>query len=91
MAGRLLDNTSSIARDSPPGLKYNNFGTVNIAGTAALHVGDLHKYEFPTLFGGLQALTSDAIDDAAINYRRSRASIQVSEEINDRTNALTAS
>lgn len=60
---------------------YNTYaapGSVNIVGNIYNHVFSGHQ--FPNLFGGLQALTSDTVDDAAYRYRKSRASIQVSQK-----------
>lgn len=87
------DVTFSNADDNArykPSSTSQNFGNVKFApGSSGIFGNVNNHYYSPALFGGLQALMSDAIDDAAINYRKSRASIQVSDEISDRTNALT--
>jgi len=88
-ANVVFSNADDNARYKPSSTSQN-FGNVKFApGSSGIFGNVNNHYYSPALFGGLQALTSDAIDDAAINYRKSRASIQVSDEISDRTNALT--
>jgi hypothetical protein len=74
-------SSSSTANDTRISIQQA-FGKVNIERDSTSYIGNVfNHYYSPALFGGLQALTSDVTDDAAIRYRQSRASNQVSEEI----------
>lgn len=54
-----------------------SFGVLNFVGNSFGNFGTIiHNYA-PTLLGGLQALSSDATDDAHIQYRISRSTSQV--------------
>lgn len=65
----------------------HDYSTINLSGSGTVVIGDVYHTPYetkqpyaPTLFGSLQAVDFDAADDAAIKYRRSRASIAVSKE-----------
>lgn len=84
-ADALFGSAFNNARHEPPDTQQN-FGNIQFTQSSQGVFGNVYNYHTPALFGGLQALTSDATDDAAIEYRRSRASVQVNEETIDRTN-----
>lgn len=75
----LFGSAVNSARHEPPDTQQN-FGNIQFKHGSHGIFGNVYNYHTPALFGELQALTSDATDDAAIEYRRSPfALIQVEE------------
>lgn len=75
-----LGTIANDARYDPPNIQQN-FGSVQIQKGATSVFGNVNYFHTPALFGGLQALTMDGTNKTAAEYRKSRASIQVSDNL----------
>lgn len=78
-----LGTVANDARYDPPDIQQN-FGSVQIQKGANSVFGTINNFHSPALLGGLQALTMDGTNKTAAEYRKSRASIQVSDQICNR-------
>ena len=81
---RTSRNNVTIGNNHFDGTATNFLGNLlNFAGHSNNILGNVIHYHSPDLFGGLRALTVDTVNDAAIRYRQSRKSNQVSENNNN--------